>query len=297
MLRSRPALWLSIFIFPPLALVLLWMRGDLGVLRRIAGTLAICVVAIVELFYVYGMQILWDGNVKPYGVSFASRARHDALVEATRAQQRVETSPPRTAPVETAKSVAPVTTPAPVATAPAAATPTAMKAREKAETAGYWTDFRGPHRAGVYAQAEIETAWPASGLPRLWKQPIGAGYASFTVGEGRAYTIEQRREREAITAYDVKTGRELWAFTYPARFDEILGGLGPRATPVYHDGLVYSLGANGDLYCLLAETGKAKWSKNILADNGAKNIHWAMSGSPLIIDEKVIVTPGHSRHR
>jgi len=82
MLRSRLVLWLSVFIFPPLALVLLWMRGDLGVLRRIAGTLAICVVAIVELFYVYGMHILWDGNVKPYGVSFSSRSRHDALVEA-----------------------------------------------------------------------------------------------------------------------------------------------------------------------------------------------------------------------
>ena len=31
--------------------------------------------------------------------------------------------------------------------------------------------------------------------------------------------------------------------------------------------------------------GKPKWSKNILADNGAKNIHWAMSGSPLISGE------------
>jgi outer membrane protein assembly factor BamB len=287
MLRSRLALWLSIFIFPPLALVLLWTRGDLGVLRRCAGTLAICVVAIVELFYVYGMHILWDGNVKPYGISFASRARHDALVESTRARQRVEATSPRTAPVETAKNLEPVTTPE-----PAVATPVAMKVRDKAEPAGYWTDFRGPNRAGIYAQTEIESVWPATGLPRLWKQPIGAGYASFTVGEGRAYTIEQRREREAITAYDVKTGRERWAFTYPARFDEILGGLGPRATPVYHEGLVYSLGANGDFYCLSAETGKPKWSKNILADNGAKNLHWAMSGSPLIVDEKVIVTPG-----
>jgi outer membrane protein assembly factor BamB len=290
MLRSRLALWVSIFIFPPLALVLLWMRGDLGVLRRIAGTLAICVVAIVELFYVYGMHILWDGNVRPYGVSFASGARHDALVESTRARQRVELPPPQPAPVETAKSVSPVTTPAGSATA--ATMRAAMTPREKGVPTGYWTDFRGPNRAGVYTQTEIETAWPASGLPRLWKQPIGAGYASFTVAEGRAYTIEQRREREAITAYDVKTGRELWAFTYPARFDEILGGLGPRATPVYHDGLVYSLGANGDLYCLSADTGKPKWSKNILADNGAKNIHWAMSGSPLIVDQKVIVTPG-----
>jgi outer membrane protein assembly factor BamB len=121
---------------------------------------------------------------------------------------------------------------------------------------------------------------------------VGGGYASFTVGEGRAYTIEQRRDREAVTAYDVPTGRELWAFTYPALFDEVLGGPGPRATPVYHEGLLYSLGANGDFYCLSAKTGKAKWSKNILADNGAKNAHWAMSGSPLIIDETVIVTPG-----
>ena len=109
--------------------------------------------------------------------------------------------------------------------------------------AAYWTDFRGPNRAGEYAESPINTEWPATGLPRLWKQPIGGGYASFTVGEGRAYTIEQRRDKEAVTAYDIETGRELWAFSYPASFDEVLGGPGPRATPVYHDGLVYSLGA------------------------------------------------------
>src|SRR5258707_624161 len=160
MLRSRLALWLSIFIFPPLALVLLWMRGDLGVLRRMAGTLGICVVAIVELFYVYGMQILWDGNVKPYRASFANGSRHDALVEATRARQRVELAQP-TAPVETANSLPPATASAHAKSATAA--PVAMKMLEKAVPAGYWTDFRGPNRAGVYAEAEIETVWPPSG--------------------------------------------------------------------------------------------------------------------------------------
>src|SRR5579864_74665 len=281
MLRSRLALWLSIFVFPPLGLVLLWMRGNLGIFKRLAGSLGICIVAIFELFYVYGMRIVWNGTMQPYAVTFESRSRQDARVEASRARQRAEAppaEPPAAAPVETAPAVA--TVPAPIRTP------------ERVRPAGYWTDFRGPNRAGVYAQAEIETAWPATGLPRLWRQPIGAGYASFTVGEGRAYTIEQRRDHEAITAYDVETGRELWAFTYPAVFDEVLGGPGPRATPVYHDGLVYSLGALGDFYCLSAKTGKPKWSKNILADNGAKNIHWAMSGSPLIVDEKVIVTPG-----
>ena len=114
-------------------------------------------------------------------------------------------------------------------------------------------------------------------------------------GEGRAYTIEQRRDKEAVTAYDPETGRELWVFAYPASFDEPLGGPGPRATPVYRDGLVYSLGAIGDLYALVAATGKPKWSKNILTDNAASNKHWAMAGSPLVIDRwttKSIVTPG-----
>ena len=221
--------------------------------------------SLVLALHLYGLRIDWNGNMTH--VSIKSRASNDARVEQSRAAQPA---------IESASE--------PIAETPAA--------RVKLVKAAYWTDFRGPNRAGEYAESPINTEWPATGLPRLWKQPIGGGYASFTVGEGRAYTIEQRRDKEAVTAYDIETGRELWAFSYPASFDEVLGGPGPRATPVYHDGLVYSLGAVGDLYCLSAATGKPKWSKHILSDNDAKNIHWAMSGAPLIVDDMVIVTPG-----
>ena len=280
MLRSRWALWAGMVVFPPLGLVLWWMRRGVGPVARIAGTPGICGLAIVELFLIYGMRLEWNGDVKISGVSFETRAQRDARLEASRARQRAGAPAPTPAPATT-----------PVETAPAVAEPVPARAKEQVLKA-YWTDFRGPHRAGVYAEAEIRTAWPAAGLPRLWKQPVGGGYASFTVGEGHAYTIEQRRNREAITAYDVETGRELWAFAYPALFDEILGGPGPRATPVYHEGLVYSLGANGDLYCISARTGKPEWSKNILADNASQNPHWGMAGSPLIVDSMVVVTPG-----
>jgi len=272
MFRSRWMLWAGILVFPPLGLALWWMRGGVRPLARIAGTLGICVVAIVELFAVYGMRLEWNGAMKVSGVSFETRRQRDARLEASRTRQRAEAP----APVETARAVA---APVPARTSPRVPPP-------------YWTDFRGPDRAGVYAETEIDTAWPASGLPRLWKQPVGGGYASFTVGEGRAYTIEQRRDREAIAAYDIETGRELWAFAYPALFDEILGGAGPRATPVYREGLIYSLGAKGDLYCLWAKTGKPKWSKSILADNGAENQRWGMAASPLIVENMVVVTPG-----
>ena len=273
MLRGRLALWAGILMFPPLGLMLWWMRRGVGPVARIAGTLGICLVAVVELFAVYGMRLEWNGALKVSGVSFETRAQRDARLEASRAWQRA----PAAALVETARAV---TAPAPART-------------NEHVTPAYWTDFRGPNRAGVYAETEIDTDWPASGLPqRLWKQPVGGGYASFTVAEGRAYTIEQRRGREAITAYDVENGRELWAFAYPALFDEIMGGAGPLATPVYHEGLIYSLGAKGDLYCLWANTGKPKWSKNILADNATRNQQWGMAASPLIVDRMVVVTPG-----
>ncbi len=273
MLRSRLALWLSVVVLPPLGAALLWMRGDLGVLRRIAGTLGIAILSILELYYVYGLRLDSNGNMSELHFRFDQTRRQAARVEESRARQQVvepPAPPSQKEPVEDPVPPRPKHVPPP----------------------SYWTDFRGPHRDGVYAQAEINTEWPSTGLPVVWKQPIGGGYASFTTGDSRAYTIEQRRDKEAVTAYDIDTGRELWAFSYPAHFDEVLGGPGPRATPVYRDGLVYSLGANGDFYCLYAPTGHPKWSKNILKDNDASNKEWAMAGSPLIVDEKVIVTPG-----
>jgi outer membrane protein assembly factor BamB len=243
-------------------------------MRRVLLGLAIIVglaaATLGELYFVQGMRIEFTGNMQYRRITWGSEVKH------------------RDTAVEESRKVQPA--PAPVPETPVAAVPAA--APVKIVPASYWTDFRGPHRDGVYSEEAISTDWPAQGPPRLWRQPIGGGFASFSFGEGRAYTIEQRRDKEAVTAYDPESGRELWAFTYAASFDEPLGGPGPRATPVYRDGLVYSLGANGDLYCLIAKTGKPKWSKNILTDNGTKNIHWAMAGSPLILGDNVIVTPG-----
>jgi outer membrane protein assembly factor BamB len=126
----------------------------------------------------------------------------------------------------------------------------------------------------------------------LWKQPIGLGYASFVVAGGRAFTIEQRRAQEVAAAYDVATGRELWINAWDGEFTETMGGNGPRATPTYHDGRVYALGALGELRSLDAESGKVIWRKNILDDNGAGNLDWGMAGSPLIVDDTVVVLPG-----
>jgi outer membrane protein assembly factor BamB len=164
----------------------------------------------------------------------------------------------------------------------------------KSVGSGRWIGFRGPDRNGIYTETSIRTNWPSGGLKPLWRQPIGGGYASFAIAEGMAFTIEQRRDHETVTGYSIADGRELWAQSYPAFFDESMGGEGPRASPMYDEGRVYSLGAAGEFLCLNATNGDVVWRKNILAENNAANLTWAQSASPLVVDDKVIVQPGGS---
>jgi outer membrane protein assembly factor BamB len=185
----------------------------------------------------------------------------------------------------------PAATATPVAEASPGASPQSVAMPSGGSGRNYWTNFRGPKRDGNYALTPISTSWPSSGLSPLWKQPIGLGFASFVIADGRAFTIEQRRGQEVVAAYDLGTGRELWTQAWNAAYTDSTGD-GPRATPTWDQGRVYALGATGELRCLDANNGSIIWGKNILSDNQAENLDWAMAASPLVVDDKVIVLPG-----
>lgn len=155
--------------------------------------------------------------------------------------------------------------------------------------------FFGPNRDGMVAGAALSGDWKTTPPKELWRQPIGAGWSAFAVVGGRAFTQEQRGEEELVTCYDLFTGRLLWAHGDKARFFQWQGGEGPRATPTVHEGRVYAYGATGLLNCLDAATGKQVWQRSVLAENGLKNIEWGVSASPLIVDDRVIVTGGNPR--
>jgi outer membrane protein assembly factor BamB len=271
-------------------------------LRKLMIVVVVVAAAAGGLYWLGGLRVSMDGSgMIPRFVS--TRPDFDAL-EADRARQRELPPIPGPAPVEGAPSAAPSSTTDPAATPGAARLelavadrPAEVAPRPGVRVRSEWPDFRGPNRDGRYDQAAIRTSWPSGGLPLLWKQPIGPGYASFSVGGGRAFTIEQRRQQEVVAAYDVATGRELWTDRWDGDFREALGGDGPRATPTYHDGRVYALGALGELRSLDAATGRVLWRRNILEENGAANLEWGMSGAPLVVDDKVIVQPGGPRGR
>jgi len=222
-------------------------------------------------------------------VSACSRSANEAhykAVEDNRSQQQREAQAQANPAASPAANASPAT-----AASPAANSNTSTTSSAAHVTRNYWTNFRGPNRDGRYEEMPVLTNWPAQGLPLVWKEPVGVGYASVTIADGRAYTIEQRRRQEVVAAYDVNTGRELWAQKWSAEYTDETGD-GPRTTPTWDEGWVYALGATGELRCLNASTGAVRWSKNILTDNQAENLPWAMAASPLIVDDKVIVLPG-----
>lgn len=155
-----------------------------------------------------------------------------------------------------------------------------------------WPQFRGPHRDNRLTDARIETDWDKHPPKLLWKQRIGPGWSSFAVVGDFGFTQEQRGDHEATVCYRVDSGNEAWAHVDTARFYSPLTGAGPRATPTFHDGRLYAMGATGLLNCLDAATGRLIWQRDIKQDADAKLPDWGYAASPLVVGDKVVAFAG-----
>jgi outer membrane protein assembly factor BamB len=282
--RTTMGLVLSSILLPPLGLALLWNRREMALVKKMLISLGIVAFGAVYLYAISG--VMKRGGSGDHEDQYTALERH-------RAQQQQQAQNGGAAPVGTDPAAA--ANPAqqnPAGVAQESANSVNMSHGGDAKLArNYWTDFRGPNRDGRYEEKDVQTKWPDKGLQQIWKQPIGIGYSSFVVADGRAYTIEQRRAQEVVAAYDVATGRELWTQGWTAEFKDDTGD-GPRATPTWSDGKIYAVGATGELRCLDASNGKVLWGKNILSDNRAENLPWGVAASPLVVDDKVVVMAG-----
>jgi len=155
-----------------------------------------------------------------------------------------------------------------------------------------WPGFRGPGRDAVVPGITLAEDWNATPPRELWRIRVGPAWSSFAVAGRRLFTQEQRGDHEVVVSYDAATGAELWAHAYPSRFWEAQGGVGPRATPTWSAGRLFTLGAEGLLHRLEPTTGELVWQADLRSDAGREPPVWGFSSSPLVVDDLVIVHAG-----
>ncbi len=111
-----------------------------------------------------------------------------------------------------------------------------------------WPQFRGPNRDGVAPSFTEPKAWPEQ-LKRVWKVDVGDGYATPILVANRVYAFARQGDNEVMSALDASTGKVLWQTRYPAPVTinpaAKAHGPGPKSTPTFADGRLYTLGMGG----------------------------------------------------
>jgi len=157
-----------------------------------------------------------------------------------------------------------------------------------------WTGWRGSEGTG-------RANWLPKQLPEnpaiVWSRPLtrsGLGGIAAT----RTHVVfgdrDDTDERDVFRCLDADTGDVIWEIAYdaPGNLDY---GNSPRATPLIHNGRVILLGAMGDLHCVRLATGEINWKRHLVRDFAvpkAAMSAWGYCFSPLIADDRIVISPG-----
>src|SRR5262245_43989761 len=161
-----------------------------------------------------------------------------------------------------------------------------------------WPQFRGPNRDGTWTEAGILNSFPKDGLKIRWRQPVGGGFSSPVVAQGRVFVSDVELVRpsasERVHCFDAKTGKVVWTYAYKENYAEWTyvpeRGSGPTATPIVEGDRIYVVGAHGHTHCLDAKSGAVQWEKNISRDYQVAEM--SCRPSPLLDKSLLIVFTG-----
>jgi len=150
--------------------------------------------------------------------------------------------------------------------------------------------FRGPSRDGKFTDTGLLKKWPDAG-PELFLKVEGIckGYSSvvansqFIFASGMIDTLDYLSciTPEGTIKWKVPYGRS-WKQSFPDT----------RSTPTIEEDRIYIISGIGELVCLNVTDGAIRWKVNVDKDFQSEWHIWGVSESPLIVDDKVICSPG-----
>ena len=161
-----------------------------------------------------------------------------------------------------------------------------------------WPQFRGPRRDGTWDETRILERFPREGLKIRWRQPVGGGWSSPVVVQGRVFVFDveliKPTAQERLHCFEEKSGKMLWVYAYQEPYGDWAyvpeRGAGPTATPIVERDRIYIVGANGFTHCLEVRTGHVMWEKNIGREYQVAEM--SCRPSPLIDGELLIISTG-----
>jgi outer membrane protein assembly factor BamB len=166
---------------------------------------------------------------------------------------------------------------------------TAAVAAQNASTD--WPQWRGPRRDGTLSTFTEPKMWPET-LTQRWKITVGEGYSTPIVVGNRVYQFSRQGENEVMRAIDAATGKVVWEQPYSAVFQmnnsTSRHGPGPKSTPTFAAGRLFTLGMTGRVTAFDANSGKEVWQKP--GTPLQPNFHTAMS--PIVDGNTMILHVG-----
>ncbi|MFC2129432.1 PQQ-binding-like beta-propeller repeat protein [Bacteroidota bacterium] len=150
--------------------------------------------------------------------------------------------------------------------------------------------WRGIDRTGYYPSENLMEKWPESG-PKILLQREGlpTSYSSVIVKDDIIYTTGIKDSLEILMAIN-PDGSKKWKTVYGKAWNQSFANA--RCTPTIEGNSAYVISGRGDIACIDISTGDINWSVNGYAKFEGSWGKWGTAESPLLVDNKVIYTPG-----
>ena len=155
-----------------------------------------------------------------------------------------------------------------------------------------YPQWRGRERDGSASAFVQPKAWPEQ-LTKRWRVEVGEGYATPILVGSVVYVFTRLDGAEGITALDADSGRQKWRSSYPAPYTPsqpaATHGAGAKATPLFHEGRLFTLGISGIVTAFDAATGTRVWQTSAPAEPP----YFSAASSPVGDRGIVVVHPGN----
>ncbi|MEI7899622.1 MAG: PQQ-binding-like beta-propeller repeat protein [bacterium] len=156
-----------------------------------------------------------------------------------------------------------------------------------------WPHLSGPTLDFHVAATNIGRDWQTRPPSLLWKAALtDDGHACASCANDTLFITDHLGTNDIVRALALADGKELWRTSYPDTFKYYHGYA--RATPTFHQGMIYTVSRMGLAHCLDAATGHVLWKKDFIQDLAGQAPNHGFSAPVGVWGDAAYLQPGGS---